>query len=84
MIILESETTLKIKAYSTDERGVNAYEALLAYYGKHGLHEISESQGQAFLAMLRNGDVRLTPIFPKVYSSLGEKNIERRKGNGRE
>lgn len=56
---MESETTLKIKAYSTDERGVNAYEALLAYYGKHGLHEISESQGQAFLAMLRNGDVRL-------------------------
>ncbi len=59
VIILESETTLKIKAYSTDERGVNAYEALLAYYGKHGLHEISESQGQAFLKMLRNGDVRL-------------------------
>jgi hypothetical protein len=56
---LESETTLKIKAYSTDERGVNAYEALLAYYGKHSLDEISESQGQAFLAMLRNGDVRL-------------------------
>jgi hypothetical protein len=56
---LESETTLKIKAYSTDERGVNAYEALLAYYDKHGLHEISECQGRAFLKMLRNGDVRL-------------------------
>ena len=59
MIVLESETTLKIKSYSTDERGVNAYEALLTYYGKHGLHEISECQGQAFLKMLRNGDVRL-------------------------
>jgi hypothetical protein len=59
VIILESETTLKIKAYSTDERGVNAYEALLAHYGKHSLDEISESQGQAFLAMLRNGNVRL-------------------------
>lgn len=59
MIVLESETTLKIKAYSTDARKVNAYEALLAYYGKHGLYEISECQGQAFLKMLRNGDVRL-------------------------
>ena len=56
---MESETTLKIKAYSTDSRKVNAYEALLAYYGKHGLHEISECQGQAFLKMLQNGDVRL-------------------------
>ena len=56
---MESETTLKIKAYSTDERGVNAYEALLAYYGKHGLHEILECQGQAFLKMLRSGDIRL-------------------------
>ena len=61
MIVLESETISKIRAYSTDTRKVNAYEALLAYYDKHSLDEISESQGQAFLAMLRNGDVRLTP-----------------------
>lgn len=59
MIVLESETTLKIKAYSTDMRRVNAYEALLAYYGKHSLDLILECQGQAFLKMLRNGDVRL-------------------------
>lgn len=59
MRVLETETTLRIKAYSTDEQKVNAYDALLAYYGKHGLHEISECQGQAFLKMLRNGDVRL-------------------------
>lgn len=59
MIVLESETTLKIKAYSTDTRKVNAYEALLAYYDKHSLDEMSECQGQALLKMLRNGDVRL-------------------------
>ena len=59
MRALETETTLKIKAYSTDEQKVNAYEALLAYYGKHGLHEISECQAQAFLKMLQNGNVRL-------------------------
>lgn len=59
MIVLKSETTLKIKAYSADMRRVNAYEALLAYYGKHGLDQILECQGQAFLRMLQNGKIRL-------------------------
>lgn len=56
---LETETTLQIKAYSTDETKTNAYDVLLAYYGKHGLHEISECQGQYFLELLRIGDVQI-------------------------
>lgn len=59
MRVLETETTLRIKEYSTDEQKVNAYEALLSYYGKHGLYEISECQAQAFLRKLQSGDIVL-------------------------
>lgn len=53
------ETTIAIKAYSRDEAQTDAYSALLDYYGKTGLSDISEEMGLAFLQKLRDGEIRL-------------------------
>ena len=42
-------TTMAIRAYSRDEAQTDAYEALLDYYGKTNLLNISEEMGLAFL-----------------------------------
>ena len=53
------ETTIAIKAYSRDEAQTDAYNALLDYYGKTNLLNISEEMGLAFLQKLRDGEIRL-------------------------
>lgn len=52
-------TTMAIRAYSRDEAQTDAFEALLDYYGKTNLLNISEEMGLAFLQKLRNGEIRL-------------------------
>lgn len=52
-------TTMAIKAFSRDENQTDAYEALLDYYGKIDLLNISEEMGLAFLQKLRDGEIRL-------------------------
>lgn len=52
-------TTMAIRAYSRDEAQTDAYEALLDYYGKTNLLNISEEMGLASLQKLRDGEIRL-------------------------
>lgn len=52
-------TTMAIKEFSRDENQTDAYEALLDYYGKIDLLNISEEMGLAFLQKLRDGEIRL-------------------------
>lgn len=52
-------TTMAICAYSRDEAQTDAFEALLDYYGKTNLLNISEEMGLAFLQKLRDGEIRL-------------------------
>jgi len=53
------ETTISIKAYSKDKAQTDAYNALLDYYGKTSLSNISEEMGLAFLQKLYDGEIRL-------------------------
>jgi hypothetical protein len=53
------ETTIAIKAYSRDEAQTDAYSALLDYYDKTRLSDISEEMGLAFLQKLRDGEICL-------------------------
>jgi hypothetical protein len=50
---------MAIRAYSRDEAQTDAFEALLDYYGKTNLLNISEEMGLAFLQKLRDGEIRL-------------------------
>lgn len=59
MIAMTRDTTMAIKAYSRDKAQTDAYEALLDYYGKTNLLNISEEMGLAFLQKLRDGEIRL-------------------------
>ena len=52
-------TTMEIKSYSRDEAQTDAYNALLDYYDKTRLSDISEEMGLAFLQKLRDGEIRL-------------------------
>ena len=53
------ETTMEIKSYSRDEMQTDAFNALLDYYGKSNLLNISEEMGLEFLAKLESGEVRI-------------------------
>lgn len=53
------DTTMAIRTYSKDYEQTDAYEALLDYYGKTNLLNISEEMGLAFLQKLRDGEIRL-------------------------
>lgn len=59
MMIMCSETTRKIKAFSTDAKQSNALLALLDYYDRPALINISEQEGLAFLAMLESGEIKI-------------------------
>jgi hypothetical protein len=59
MITMTYGTTMAIRAYSRDEAQTDAFEALLDYYGKTNLLNISEEMGLAFLQKLRDGEIRL-------------------------
>jgi hypothetical protein len=54
-----SETTKKIKAFSTDVKQSNALLALLDYYDRPALINISEQEGIAFLAKLESGEIKI-------------------------
>jgi hypothetical protein len=54
-----SETTKKIKAFSTDAKQANALLALLDYYDRPALINISEQEGLAFLAKLESGEIKI-------------------------
>lgn len=56
---MSSETTRRIKAYSTDYEQTNSLLALMDWYGATNLRDITEEQGQEFLAMLENGRIRI-------------------------
>ena len=56
---MTSSTTMAILAYSRDEAQTDAFEALLDYYGKTNLLNISEEMGLVFLQKLRDGEIRL-------------------------
>lgn len=53
------ETTMKIKLYSTDMNEGNSLEALMDYYGKSNLMEISEEMALEFLGQLENNAITL-------------------------
>ena len=53
------DTTMKIKSYSRDDMQTDAFNALLDYYDKTNLLNISEEMGLAFLAKLESGEIRL-------------------------
>lgn len=59
MIMMCSETTRKIKEFSTDAKQSNALLALLDYYNRPALINISEQEGLAFLAMLESGEIKV-------------------------
>jgi len=59
MIAMTHNTTMLIKSYSRDEAQTDAFNALLDYYGKTNLLNISEEMGSAFLQKLRDGEIRL-------------------------
>ena len=56
---MSEATTRKIKSYSRDEMQTDAFNALLDYYGKSNLLNISEDMGLEFLAKLESGEVRI-------------------------
>ena len=56
---MSSETTRRIKAYSTDYEQTNSLLALMDWYGATNLRDITEEQGREFLAMLESGRIRI-------------------------
>jgi hypothetical protein len=59
LMTMSEATTRKIKSYSRDEMQTDAFNALLDYYGKSNLLNISEEMGLEFLAKLESGEVRI-------------------------
>lgn len=53
------ETTKKIKDYATDSEQSNSLLALLDYYDKTSLMEISEVMGLEFLEKLEKGEIKI-------------------------
>ena len=56
---MTTETTNKIRKFSSDFGTNDALLALLDYYGKIGLAEIDEEEGLAFLKKLENGEITI-------------------------
>lgn len=59
---MTSETTQKIREYSTDEMTANSLLTLLDYYGKDCLMKISEEQALAFLDKLECGEITINEV----------------------
>lgn len=53
--MITHETTMEIKEYSNSYERGDALLALMDYYGKTNLMNISEEQALAFLALLESG-----------------------------
>lgn len=56
---MTSTTLEKIKAYGHREYKQDALDALLDYYNKTALINISEEQALAFLQKLESGEIRI-------------------------
>lgn len=61
---MTSYTTRAIEDYSTDRKTSNALLALMDYYGKNCLMEISEEQALAFLEKLKKGEIIISNDKP--------------------
>lgn len=48
---------MKIKAFAKDPQQAETLEALMDYYGKTNLMQISEEQALAFLHLLERGEI---------------------------
>ena len=60
--MVNSETILKIKEFSTDLRQSDSLEALMAYYDVNSLANIPQEQAESFLSKLESGEVRIQRI----------------------
>lgn len=56
---MTTETTAEIRKFSTDHDTNNALLALLDYYGKIGLAEVTENEGLSFLKKLKDGEITI-------------------------
>lgn len=56
---MTSATTKAIKNFATDREESNSLSALMDYYGRNSLMEISEQEALAFLAKLTSGEIRI-------------------------
>lgn len=61
--MVNSETILKIKEFSTDSRQSDSLEALMAYYDVNSLANITQEQAEVFLSKLESGEVRIQRIL---------------------
>lgn len=61
--MVNSETILKIKEFSTDLRQSDSLEALMAYYDANSLANITQEQAEVFLSKLESGEVRIQRIL---------------------
>lgn len=61
--MVNSETILKIKEFSTDLRQSDSLEALMAYYDANSLANITQEQAEGFLSKLESGEVRIQRIL---------------------
>lgn len=57
LVKMTSRTTNEIRKFNTKYK--DALLALLEYYNRNGLREISEKEALAFLAKLRSGEVKV-------------------------
>lgn len=53
------DTTMVIRRFSTDKNNGNALEALMDYWHKDNLMQISEEMALKFLAKLESGEIRI-------------------------
>lgn len=61
--MVDSETILKIKEFSTDLRQSDSLEALMAYHDVNSLANITQEQAEVFLSKLESGEVRIQRIL---------------------
>lgn len=56
---MSSETVGEIRKYSRDENQSDSLLALLDFYGKTRLMDITEEMGKYFLQKLKDGEIRI-------------------------
>ena len=63
MIIMNAETTKRIREFSTDGKQSNSLLALMDWCEVTNLASVSEEQGQQFLDMLIAGEVKMPMVY---------------------
>ena len=56
---MSEATTFAIKQFSRDTEQTDAFCALLDYYGKTRLMDITDEMGKYFLQKLKDGEIRI-------------------------